>query len=307
MEARREAYNEAIAKPNSKSIIKHKLPYLSDVVPWAVGSLWAPLHETVPFGFGTSGLFDKQTRKAMSDHTTDDVAGCGQRHTNLMIPMFFPSAAQEKDALKGANHVGHLLLVLATKTIGNYDDASINVYNSLPSWFGDSNRDWDEEIEEEAQKVLHASNWLARPEDQAKPQDRPYRLTKRSVTVPIQGSLKHACGLHTVLTAWAILLDIPLHEQHRRRGNLSEENFLSLGTEIVNLAVAGYMDSLTIQAFLNASGMTTEQDVKDESVRVASVETSLMNDSRLKGAVNDDGALDEVWWLEQQLSQAGPG
>lgn len=284
MEAHRNAYN---AKPKSERK-EFNLPYMSSVVPWAIGSLWAPLRPTRKFGFGDSALFERNVRGALNK-----VQACGQRYEQFLMPMVFPSHAQEQNAHQAANIAGHLIFTLAEKTLDNYDDVVIHAYNSLPAWFHGTGKNADEEIETEAQAILHASNWLARRDDSEELKNRPYNLTIKSVTVPIQGTLEHACGLHTILTAWAILLGIPLHEQHRRRGSLPERPFLTLGTEIVNLAVAGCMDSHTIQAFLNVSGMISEQDVNDKSVRRGPVNTFLMDDPKLESAI-DDGVLDEV-------------
>lgn len=70
-------------------------------------------------------------------------------------------------------------------------------------------------------------------------------------TAPIQGTLEHACGLHTISIIRELLLGIRVYKQEARGGSLGEREFVTLGAEIVNLAIVGYMDSLTIQAFLN--------------------------------------------------------
>ncbi len=289
LEAHRKAYN---AKPKSERK-EFDLPYMSSVVPWAIGSLWAPLRPTRKFGFGESGLFERNVRELISKGVLDPAQACGQRCEQFLMPMFFPSHAQENHGDQAANVAGHLIFTLGEKTLDNYDDVVIHVCNSLPAWFQGTGKNADEEIEEEAQAILHASNWLARRDDSEELKNRPFDITIKSVTVPIQGTLEHACGLHTILTAWAILLGIPLHEQHHRRGSLPERPFLTLGTEVVNLAIAGCMNSHTIQAFLNVSGMISEQDVNDKSARRGPVNTFLMDDHKLESAI-DDGVLDEV-------------
>lgn len=288
MAARRKAYKEAAATPDFKPIEKHSLPFMSDIIPLVIGSLWASLREKVPFGFGTPDLFNAQTRAVAANEPQQNlVAACGRRQPNFIIPIFSLSAAQAKDLSKGASHIGHLLLAVATKTSKDHDDARINIYNSLPAWFSDPNRNGDEETKAEVEEVLRLSKWLARPGNHQ------YQLTINHVTVPIQSTLAPACGLHTILTAWALLLGLPLHEHESRGGCLPEREFLALGTEIVNLAAAGYMDSQTTQTFLNASGVIVEQDVNDASIRVALVDTMRMTAERLREVV-DERVLEEV-------------
>lgn len=283
MEAHRKAFN---AKPESERK-EFKLPYTVSVVPWAIGSLWAPLRPTKTFGFGVSGLFERDCRRLL-----DPVAVCGKRYEQFLMPMFFPSHSQEQNADLVTDVPGHLIFTLADKTLGNYDDVVLQACNSLPSWFQDTGKNADDEIKEEAQAILHASNWLARRDTSEELRNRPYNLTIHSITVPEQGNIAQACGLHTILMAWAILLGISLYEQEIRGGTLPEQAFLTLGTEIVNLAIAGCMDSHTIQAFLNVSGMVIEQDVDDRSIRLGVVNTLPMNDDILKDVVIADGTLD---------------
>lgn len=288
MEVHRKAFN-AKPEPERKEF---KLPYTTSEVAWAIGSLWAALRPTRNFGYGGSGLFESGVRQLVSEGSMDPAKACGQRHEHFLMPMFFPSQSQEQHPDLPANIPGHLIFALAEKTLDNHDDVVIHAYNSLPTWFHDMGKNADVEIKAEAQAILHMSNWLARRDASEQLRNRPYNVTVKAVTVPGQGSLELACGLHSVLVAWAVLLGIPLQEQGTRGGTLREQPFLTLGKEIVNLAVAGCMDSRTIQAFLNISGMVTEQDVNDKSVRLEVVNTCLMNDVKLDDIVIADGTLD---------------
>lgn len=306
MQIHRNEYNGAADKPNFKKA-SYNLPYMNSVVPWAIGSLWAPLRKQREFAFGDSALFAKDTRDRLGR-----IDACGQRHDRMLIPMFFPSSAQEQDAYNDANTDGHLVLVLAKKTPDESDVVELELYNSLPGWFKDNRRrknnrrdkdnrkDEDKPIAREAGTILRLSNWMGRKGEVETPSDRRYNFILTPIDVPTQKSWRHTCGLHTILAGWALLLGIPLHEHlDRRKPSMEEEEFVDKGKEIVDLAIAGFMDSTTIQAFLQASGMVVAQDASDEAVRVVHVGTMVMSDDLLKAVVLEDKGYDEVWWVMQ--------
>ena len=61
------------------------------------------------------------------------------------------------------------------------------------------------------------------------------------------------------------MLGIPLLEELKRSNHRDDNDteFLERALDIVNLALAGCMDSRTIQAFLNVYGYSAKQDVHD--------------------------------------------
>ena len=80
-----------------------------------------------------------------------------------------------------------------------------------------------------------------------------------------------ACGFYVILNAWAHLLGITTHNGVRRRGSTTANAFLSQGLRIVNLALEGFMDSRTIQAYMNTHGYSTSQDPSDPACAVTDV------------------------------------
>ena len=70
-----------------------------------------------------------------------------------------------------------------------------------------------------------------------------------------------ACGFYVIQNAWAHMLQIITHGELNRRGLTTANDFLAQGLGIVNLALAGFMDSRTIQAFLITHGYAPEPTV----------------------------------------------
>ena len=63
---------------------------------------------------------------------------------------------------------------------------------------------------------------------------------------------------------------------------------------IFDMAVEGFMDSSTIQAFLNVWGYAEDQDVNDPQVHVQRVDTAEMDLDTLATIVNDERALERI-------------
>lgn len=91
----------------------------------------------------------------------------------------------------------------------------------------------------------------------------------------------NACGLFVILNAWAYTLGIIVHDGFSRRGRTNDGDFLAEGLEIVNLALAGFMDSGTIQAFMNVHGYCIEQNFTNPIWAVTPVNAIGMNLEKL--------------------------
>ena len=270
-----------------------KIPYNNTEVVRAIGTIWQPLLNIRPFAFGEDILFD--IRDQIHRNTLSSTA-CGQRHKQFIIPLNLESDAQrESNEKTKVKLLSHLVLAVATKVVDDLSNIEIKIYDSLPT-FGDLDR-----IEAAAQAVVRYSGWLPMNLEPAKPVERNFVPVQQRVQTPVQNGA-FACGLHVVLVAWALMLGIPVHPDTRRRNreNFSDRDFQTLGQEIVNRAILGQMDSRTIQAFLNASGMSEEQDVEDESIRVPYVlATAIPDVPTLLTFVEGEQDLDDVWRCTQ--------
>lgn len=131
-----------------------------------------------------------------------------------------------------------------------------------------------EDIRKKSRKLVTDSKWLG---NLCQPQFNP----SKTVHVPSQEMAANTCGLHTVLNAWAVMLNIPIHDCPQRRGRTTSGAFQRMGLEIVNLALAGCMRSITIQAFLNVYGYSTDQDPNNPEHTVIKCSTTRMDHDKL--------------------------
>ena len=123
-------------------------------------------------------------------------------------------------------------------------------------------------------------------------------------TTPHQGS-GNQCGLYTVLNAWANMLGIQIVKKTKLQlpKGKTLDNFHRKGTMFVNLALAGHMDTRTIQAFLKVYGYSKGQS---RSKLVEDVQAVKMDDITLSQYVMDQKALDDIVTSEMEKPYAGP-
>ena len=105
------------------------------------------------------------------------------------------------------------------------------------------------EILTRAQQIIRNSGWL---DENRSTTEVPYTITSFPKRVPHQVG-ENSCALHVILNAWAVILDIPIQATLLRRGRIESDKFdvasltfLRQGFNLVNLALEGYMDSVTI-------------------------------------------------------------
>ena len=160
-----------------------------------------------------------------------------------------------------AEQPGHILLVVAELVDEHPMTVQLQIHDS------GMNEETRRRVVPEAIRIISRSGWLG---GAALPSTTPIRYRNAiGKTVPRQVGL-NTCGLHVIFNAWAYMLNIPLHTQPFRRGRTASDRFdtrdltfLKQGLEIVNLALSGFMDSSTIQAFFNAHGYSAEQRFGD--------------------------------------------
>ena len=203
------------------------------------------------------------------------------RFTRFIIPLFLSSTKAEAledqgEGKKKITDVGHLLLCVAELVDSHPKVVQIHVLDSRV------NTVHFQQIEQAAEAIISRSGWLGRIRPEAPVEYRPYLRTP----VPHQVG-GNTCGLHVIFNAWATMLGIPIHPSMLRRrpsrenaNYATDERFLELGLEIVNLALEGFMDSTTIQAFLNVFGYSVEQRHGDPARAVVSANAIGMNQDK---------------------------
>ena len=164
----------------------------------------------------------------------------------------------------GGAEPGHIILghVQADPEGKTY---ALTVYDSLRGHFDNAN------IRERAYWLLERAAWPYRPSQYEQGRS---CLTHGSLSfkpVVSQQTGKNTCGFHTILAAWSILMQIPFGNGSSgclRRGYRNSrrwDNFYAQGLEIVNLTLAGYMDTMTILAYFQIWGLGEPQNIPIES------------------------------------------
>ncbi|KAL8784140.1 MAG: hypothetical protein Q9195_009164 [Heterodermia aff. obscurata] len=181
--------------------------------------------------------------------------------------------------------IGHFLLAISTRE----PDGSISttLLDSSPGYVTPS------EAAAAYRGLVTHSGWLGLNSDGTAAIQAPNFTAALTPTVPTQQGF-NTCGLYVILNAWASMLEIPItaNRQRRVRRSRSYKRFLSLALEIVNLALRGYMDSQTVQAFMIAYGYA-EQDAED----VRAVDAARMESGTLAAEFDVQWGKDIVPYL----------
>ena len=265
----------------------------------AVATIWEALRNLGTYAFVGEEQLNPAYSRALKDGIYDSLGVVGGVNGRFIMPLFFqPSQADQekyyqkehakfqleklakledkKDGKKDQGPLGHILLAVARRGSPETNQVDIEIRDSLP---GLENRN---HIEERAQRL--AAKWLDIEEVTPNFAD---------VTVISQPYHVNPCGLYTIFNAWAVMLGIPLLGERQRSNHRvkTSREFHERGLEIVNLALAGCMDSRTIQAFLNVYGYSAEQDVQD--LPEHRVDAVRMDSDRLKRRLERQKYKDE--------------
>ena len=313
-------------KPSQDSyhIEQHSGMSIEDVL-FGIAAIWEPLRkldlfQEPDFGYAFAGLdvFDPET-----------VAGgllgpgvVGKQNKFIMPVLFRPS---EEEALEyfyklqtyrrdrvGPNSgkhsradepLGHLILAVAERDSWASREIRIYVRDSL-CWYVDRKT-----VDEKLQELVMSSGWMTQPRAD---QDRRLRDVSQSpitcsiidIDVP-QQSDPYSCGLSTILNAWAVMLGVPIRQDLERLSDGRDD--LDIGLEIVNLALAGCMDSRTIRAWLYVSGLS--EDPRSSMLDVApnfEVEASSMNAAKMEYVTIHQKIKDQSKDLDYLQSMPSP-
>ena len=237
----------------------------------AVATIWDALRNLGTYAFAGDEHLNPAYSEALKDGTYHSLGVVGGVNGRFIMPLFFQPSQTKQDKYYQKNYakvqieklakledkkegkidpgpLGHILLAVARRCSPETNQVDIEIRDSFP---GCEN---PHHIEERAQTL--AATWLEMEE---------VTPNFAYVTVIRQPTRINPCGIFTILNAWAVMLGIPLLGELKRskRRVYNDTEFLERALEIVNLALAGCMDSRTIQAFLNVYGYSAEQDVQD--------------------------------------------
>ena len=183
---------------------------------------------------------------------------------NTREPSPTETRTQATDPNQWIGEDSHILLAIATRPT-DPDDPNIQyeIFDSCPGYLKPAT------IERAVQNTVNRSGWLARDAEGfacAPPNNKPIMIqTPRHV--PAQVSI-NSCGIHAILNAWVHILKLAPVNSTGRCGSDEdftafdprEIEFIENAAEMINLALAGHMDTLTIRAFVMGWGYCQVQD-----------------------------------------------
>lgn len=205
----------------------------------------------------------------------------------FIMPIYFPK--RDKNNVIKAMGMVHFVLGFAQVVDRDNNTIKIDIYDSSPGHLT------PETIHDRARDLVRTSRWLGL-DDVGDPRAATFAEVNHVDGVRQTGN--NTCGLYVILFAWARLLGIPLHpgglnHQRRRTGYKSPE-FLDQALEIVDLALAGHMDSPTIQAFFNEYGLSVDQDANTETDRLENYNFIRMDNDRFQRRLNNQQDIDQT-------------
>ena len=177
----------------------------------------------------------------------------GDRSMPFIMPLRgqLPTFEDTQDIEDG----GHWLLAVAEMDKTVDQQVNIRILNSI--------RQTPPGAYTETEKVVRYSGWLGVEKDGSAPLLVDVTFTHEAPVVP-QQSGQPSCGFHTVIAAWATMLGIPINPTRKLRGQaMKRKEFYAVGTRLINCALAGCMNSRTIQAFFNVYGFSVEQTLAE--------------------------------------------
>lgn len=257
----------------------------------AIASVWEGLRQAgFLFAFGTIATNRGNRTADMQIDGTEAVLG----PEPMIIPLFFgvemplkkrPKRKARKGKGKEMEPIGHHVLAFVLRSQSSDDAAWANIFDSAP---GHVRR---EEMMRAVNGLVRYTGWMGIDAD-GRPLPVTPLITFTSQTTPHQESAL-SCGFYLVLNAWAVMLGISIHPGRRRRIQTHVQRFFNEGVKIMNLALNGFMDSSTIQAFMIVHGYSVEP--KDGEV-LSMMNAVAMDEEKLDIIMTDlqNRAKDEV-------------
>lgn len=239
-------------------------------VGYAIASVWAGLRNSKSYlGFGSPTTFMLYRNDPEGLHVGDTAVG---GPNDLIMPLAFhhvgaverelrdlsKSAAQGKTVKLSPGStiggIGHFILAVARRQgRASSDTVALYILDSAPGFVSQF------DLAATAQNIVRHSGWMGVNFSGVPLKVTPNFTAPSTQNVPRQKGTNN-CGFHVILNAWAIMLGIRIvssetrMESTWRGGPTSDAEFYRLGKEIMNLAIRGFMDSTTIQAFMMVFG-----------------------------------------------------
>lgn len=265
-------------------------------VGYAIASVWAGLRNSRSYyGFGSPSTFILYRNDLTGTNIGDTAVGGPNR---LIMPLAFSndaalrsdlqqlseSAAQGKTVTLPSGStiggIGHFILAVARRqSKPTSDTVALYILDSAPGIVSQF------DAAATAQNIVRYSGWMGVDESRVPFTVTPNFTALSTQNVPRQRGVNN-CGFHVILNAWAIMLGIRIVSSETRmettwRGRAaSDAAFYRLGKEIMNLAIHGFMDSTTIQAFMTVFGYARYQPPG-----VAQYAATLMNSVEMNGEI----------------------
>lgn len=287
----------------------------SDVV-YTIASVWAGLRNSgCHFGFGTPDTF--QWYRDPANGTLPGSTAVGGPYP-LIIPLIFGDALEtQRDQDRAVEEIqrlnkgrewnervrpsrnseiggiGHFILAVARRGVrGAHSTNEVTIFamDSAPGSISQF------DYTAVAQNIVRYSGWMGVNMHGVPLRVEPTFRRLSVQAVPLQRE-QNNCGFHAILNAWAVMLRVPVHSGEERRltawrGHVAgDSDFYRVGKQIMNLAVQGFMDSRTIQAFMMVFGYAKDRSVDDAKgvpviMQSVAMNTGILND--IMGAARDE-------------------
>lgn len=185
----------------------------------------------------------------------------------------------------------HILLAIAQ----NKKDGTVNtiIMDSCPG-YQDPDR-----IRDSVSKIVCQIGWKGVDDHGiAHPLAMEPVYTEQIRQVPRQEGID-ACGIYTILNAWVYMLGLPRQRKQTRphytpRSELKGQKFPDFARRVMNRAMSGQMDLITIQAFLNFYGCCQLQDPDGDNVRLRDDTTARMTPDSLTDLLDLQRAVEQT-------------
>ena len=224
----------------------------------AIHCLWYPLlkQQLHPFAMGTGTTYGQRSLNLAKSYRNWTV---GDRSMPFIMPIRGKLPTFE-DAF-GANPGMHWILAIAEMDKTVDQQVNIRILNSYKRATA--------AMRKATEEIVRYSGWLGVESDRLAPLEfKVLTFTHDTPTVPEQHE-KLSCGFHVVMSAWAIMLGIPIHPHRKlRKYGTERAEFYKMGTRVINCALAGCMNSRTMQALLNEYGFSIDQPLTERCIDI---------------------------------------
>ena len=261
----------------------------------AIGAIWHPLWEIdVKFSLATSSTCMMNRHLDRLPVSSRAIAGTGGQYP-LIIPLLGHgdnfvtneelseeqiAADEKKDKNKKPKQGewivegGHYVLIVADRIAPEGDNIRLRLWNSFPTYTTEA------AIRPVATTLIQQIGWLDFDMETNTPVVASPNLMFEAQHALVQPQGTNSCGLHVVLNAWAVMLNIQTTGS-RREGVRSDNDFCKIGNEVLNCVMAGCYDTETIRSFMVAYGCAVNPDNANSSQPLVQVNAVRMTDAIL--------------------------